>query len=143
MNYILHFFPQYNITKDSETSVTLILIRFLENYHMKQTDKNKMSVTAITDKQESLGLTNIFELSESSHLRSGMTSREIGLELCCLMPLSTIFHLYRGGQFFLWRKPPTCHKSLTTPNVVSSTPQLIWVQTYNVRSDRHRLHRYL
>ena len=21
--------------------------------------------------------------------------------------------LYRGGQFYWWRKPPTCHKSLT------------------------------
>ena len=75
-----------------------------------------------------------------------------GLGLWCLMPLSTIFQLYRGGQFYWWRKleyqeknhqPVASHRQTLSYNVVLSTPRLGGVWTHNVSGDRHWLHRLL
>jgi hypothetical protein len=43
----------------------------------------------------------------------------------CLMPLSTIFHLYRGGQFFLWGKPEY-------PEKTTDLPQINWKLTIHI-----------
>jgi len=62
------------------------------------------------------------------------------LVLWYLTPLSTIFQLYRGSQFY-WRKPEYSEKLATDLSQVTDklccTPRLSVIRTHNVSGDRH------
>ena len=62
--------------------------------------------------------------------------------LWCLMPLSTIFHLYPGGKFYWWRKPKYPEKATDLSSVTDKLYYMMLyrvsgIQTHNVRGDRY------
>ena len=57
-----------------------------------------------------------------------------GLGVWCLMPLSTIFQLFRGGQLYWWRKPEYPEETTDLSQVTDSLDLIILYRMHLVMS---------
>jgi hypothetical protein len=79
-------------------------------------------------------------LSKPYYLYNSCLENPFNFAWWFLTPLSTIFQLYRSGQFYWWRKPEDPEKTTDlSHNVVHLS--LIEIRTHNISGDRHWLHR--
>ena len=126
----VYLFPPSKVTP--EINYIFIMTIKYTNFKNYMTDKIYMnSILLLLDLQYNpRGLCGLIVLLHNC----------LGLGLWCLTPLSTIFQLYRGSQFYWQRKQKQQEKTTNLPKLITcfiEYTEMSWIQPDNFSGDSH------